>query len=101
MTQGLPLWVTILSSVGLPTIIASGFLVVSKALELRSERRKSEAGMSAAEEVEERAWNATYRASAEAHMAWDFALMGRLQRVEHRLGIDEPIPQPPPLFPRQ
>jgi len=45
-------------------------------------------------------WNATYRAGAEAHIGWDYMIIGRLQRVERELGIDEPVPDPPPLFPK-
>lgn len=44
-------------------------------------------------------WNARYRAGAERHMRWDLMMVGRLRRVEGKLGIDEPIEDPPPLFP--
>lgn len=45
-------------------------------------------------------WERRYRANAETHMQWDFMMRGRLQRVEERLDIHEPIPDPPPLFPK-
>lgn len=44
-------------------------------------------------------WNAAYRASAERHLRWDMMLLARLQRVEQINGINEAIPDPPPLFP--
>lgn len=45
-------------------------------------------------------WNADYRAYAEKHIGWDYMILARLQRVEQNQGINEPIPEPPPLFPR-
>lgn len=44
-------------------------------------------------------WERKYRHNAEEHLKWDLKMMSRLQRVEHELGIDEPITEPPPLFP--
>ena len=53
----------------------------------------------ATREARDAEWNAAYRASAEQHLGWDWMIVGRLQRVEQQLGIDEHIPPPPPLFP--
>lgn len=44
-------------------------------------------------------WNAAYRATAEKHLRWDLMIMNRLLRVEQTVGIEEPVPDPPPLFP--
>jgi hypothetical protein len=44
-------------------------------------------------------WERRYRHNAERHLKWDLQMMSRLQRVEQQLGINEPITEPPPLFP--
>lgn len=68
-------------------------------------------GRAANRSLNDSEWNAAYRAGAEAHIPWDYArrddieqlrrLMNELRRTVGLPPIEfDPIPDPPPLFPR-
>ena len=86
----LQVWQWVLGAVG--TLGAAGLIYLGGRYTARS-------AASATTVERDAVWNARYRAGAEKHIQWDTMVMTRLQRVELKVGIDEPIPPPPPLFP--
>jgi hypothetical protein len=74
--------------------------VIAAAAGLLGVRFTSRSADKATATVSDANWNALYRAAAEEHLKWDRLLLTRLERLEHKAGIDEPIPDPPSLFPK-
>lgn len=91
--------VALVVGVGSAVINGRSALAVKRE-EARRAREEAARAETAEQSKRDATWNARYRATAEQHLAWDWMILHRLQGVEHKLGIDEPIPPPPPLFPK-
>lgn len=112
--DSIPLWVQLLSALGVPTIITSVVLGAGKFLETwRSRKSALTDRQEAREETEENRqtrWNMTVRQNIEKHVPWDAkvgakvtmheALINQLREHAGLEPIDfETLPEPPPLFP--
>lgn len=112
--NGLPLWATILSAIGGPTLVTSAFLTVNKIIEIRAVRKEKNArrldNWSETREQRDADWNADYRAAAEDHVPWDVLMLTTVRILQHSVNELERkagaplteypvIPDPPPLFP--
>lgn len=86
-----PIWGYVLSALG---------IIISALLAYLGVRFTQQQTRLANVDTDETEWGRRYRSNAERHLRWDLKILARLQKVEAQLGIDdEPIEDPPPLFP--